>query len=552
MSDKKIRGILSNSQSGNINNAEDKALSVCETALSSSERRLRSMLELGRLIGLDLQLDDMLIQIASKAKEVMDADRFTILLYDSLKDELWTKMALEMEGKVLRTPSNVGIAGHCFHSGETVNVEDAYEDPRFFRYIDEMTGYKTKSMLCMPFFSRSGPPLGVIQLINKREGFFTAEDEELLRTFSNHAAVFIELAQLQKARIDALEEARKELERLNRAKGKALDHLSHELKTPLALIQGSLRVLKKKALFPLHKSSLEDFFTILDKYLSRLFDVQRESEKIILTYRQIEEENIVDEIEDLLKKLERSEADVPYDTKELWTTLKKILVSYVPRQKDEHTMVSLYPMTEDIIIGVRKNAPHRDLEISLFGDKKSSVIMDRGIVRDMIAGLVKNAVENTPDGGLIEISLNKENQDEVTVSVRDYGVGITEENQEYIFEGFFHTQDTTLYGSKKPYDFGAGGKGLDLLQMKIYGQRFRFNISLQSDRCVYIPTDNDPCPGRISLCPHITNREGCLASGGSTFCLTFPAMKEYLKFDRDKDSGLSVKGSIYDPKRSSG
>lgn len=531
----------------NTNNKIDNqgALLVCESALTASERRLRSMLELGQLIGLDLQLDEMLLQIASKAKTVMDADRFTILLYDPKTDELWTKMPLEVEGKVLRTPSRVGIAGHCFHTGETINVEDAYEDPRFFRYIDEMTGYRTKSLLCMPFFGRSGPPLGVIQIINKREGTFTVEDEEILRIFNNHAAVFIEIAQLQKARMDTLEESRKELERLNRAKGKALDHLSHELKTPLALIQGYLRILERKAGKRPDDGYLEKYLPILKHYLERLFDIQKESEKIIRTYREIENENIVDELERLWKKLETSGVKLPANTMDLRQVLKEWIAGYVPPGSRPHSLVDLYAAAERAVSEARTSAPQRDMEFCISGERGLNVLMDNGIIQEMIAGLLKNAVENTPDGGSIEISLERKER-VIDIAVRDSGVGITEENRENIFEGLFHTQDTDLYGSKKAYDFGAGGKGLDLLQMKIYGRRFGFSISVESTRCIYIPTDRDLCPGRISECPHVRDREGCLASGGSTFHLTFPIAPEYLKNGRNNHSGTS-KGSVHGP-----
>jgi hypothetical protein len=72
------------------------------------------------------------------------------------------------------------------------------------------------------------------------------EDETFLQTFGNNASVFIEMAQLQKARIDALEQSRKELEQVSKAKSRALDHLSHELRTPLAVVQGNVRILKRK------------------------------------------------------------------------------------------------------------------------------------------------------------------------------------------------------------------------------------------------------------------------------------------------------------------
>jgi len=501
-------------------------LLVCERALGTSERKLSSMLELGRLIGLDLNLDDMLTQIASKAKEVLEADRFNLLLYDPKTDELWTKMVFEIEGREFRTPSHVGLAGYALHTGQTVNVEDAHEDPRFFRYIEEAIGYTTKSMLCMPFFSRSGAALGVMQLINKREGRFTAEDEALLRMFTNHASVFIEIAQLQKERMDTLEESRRELERLNKAKGKALDHLSHELKTPLALIQGYLRILKRKISKQPQGASVLGYFDTLKHYMTRLFEVQRESEKIILAYREVEEENLVDELENLWKKIEGM--DIPIDTREHWQTLKECVGNYVPRDSGSESVFLLYPVAQKAITDARANAPHRDIEFRLSGDEQASIVMDVVVVRDMMTGLLKNAVENTPDGGLVEVSV-KEDERNVTVAVRDYGIGITEQNKEHVFEGFFHTQDTDLYGSKKAYDFGAGGKGLDLFQMKVYGRRFGFDISMTSSRCDHIPTDRDLCPGRISECRFVSRREACLEAGGTTFYLTFPAAKEYLR-----------------------
>ena len=74
----------------------------------------------------------------------------------------------------------------------------------------------------------------------------------------------------------------------------------------------------------------------------------------------------------------------------------------------------------------------------------------------------------------------------------DFGIGITKENQRRLFDGLFHTLDTELYASKRPYDFGAGGKGLDLLRAKVYGQRFKFDVSVGSQRCTGFP------PTRIS------------------------------------------------------
>jgi signal transduction histidine kinase len=150
--------------------------------------------------------------------------------------------------------------------------------------------------------------------------------------------------------------------------------------------------------------------------------------------------------------------------------------------------------------------------------------MDPRILEDILEGLLKNAIENTPDEGLIRILVEQKGQ-RVLLKVQDFGVGITEEDQEYLFDGLFHTQETELYSSKRPYDFNAGGKGLDLLRMKAYEHHLGFELSVVSRRCLHLQTRQDSCPGRISACPHCQGPEDCLSSGGSAFCVSFPVFE---------------------------
>jgi signal transduction histidine kinase len=139
----------------------------------------------------------------------------------------------------------------------------------------------------------------------------------------------------------------------------------------------------------------------------------------------------------------------------------------------------------------------------------------------VIDGLIKNAIENTPDEGEIEVFVKKKGEGSELV-VRDYGMGITEENQKRIFEGFFTTQETMSYSSKRPFDFNAGGKGADLLRMKIFSERYNFRIEMESSRCPCLPNGEDVCPGRISDCKFCKDRPGCHQTGGTTFTLFFP------------------------------
>ncbi len=452
-------------------------------------RKLHSLLELGQLIGLDLRLNDMLLQISQKACEVMEADRCSIFLHDPNADELWSTVAMGMEGKVIRIPSSIGFAGYCFQTGETVNLEDAYTDERFNREVDLKTGYRTRSVLCMPLYTRTGSRLGVIQLLNKKEDVFTKEDETFLGTFGNNASVFIEMAQLQKARIDALELSRKELEQVSKAKSRALDHLSHELRTPLAVIQGNIRIIKRKAQAQTPPFVKEELFQSLEKNLDRLSAIQYETDQIIRSHQEIE------------KGLSPEELDVRHS------------ISREP--------IDLRAFVGGMLENIKQQTGHRSVEVDFDCGENLTFTMDPKILEEIVAGLLKNAIENTPDEGIIRMVLEQKDQ-WLQIKVMDFGIGVTKENQRHLFDGLFHTLDTELYSSKKPYDFGAGGKGLDLLRMKTYAQRFGFDISVASQRCTHLPTDGDLCPGKISECPHCKSRNDCLNSGGSTFCVSFP------------------------------
>jgi PAS domain S-box-containing protein len=276
---------------------------------------------------------------------------------------------------------------------------------------------------------------------------------------------------------------------LRRAKDKVLHHLSHELRTPLSVIQGGIRILKRKTQVQTPPIVRGEIFDSLEKNMGRLSQIQRETDKIIRSYPEMEKSPHLDA------------PDIP------------------PSAGIES--ISLYSFAQKVLGEVEEEASHRDIQITLEGAKDLTLDANPGVFEGMFKGLLKNAIENTPDEGVIRIVLEQKAQ-WIQLKFMDFGIGITKENQRRLFGGLFHTLDTELYRSKKPYDFGAGGKGLDLLRMKVFSQRFGFDISVASQRCLYLPTDRDLCPGRISECPHCRVREDCFNSGGSTFCLTFP------------------------------
>jgi signal transduction histidine kinase len=490
-----------------------------QQTIADRDRKYQSLLELGQLIGLDLQIDGMLVQIAEKAAEVMGAERCSLYLHDPKSDELWTMVAMGMEGQVIRIPSRAGLAGSCFQAKEIINLEDAYADSRFNRDLDAQTGYRTRSVLCVPIYNRAGEPLGVIQLLNKKTGEFAPEDETFLRTFGNHAAVFIEIAQLQKARIEALELSQEELRRLNRAKDKTLHHLSHELKTPLAVVQGMIRILRRRAEASPSLDGKQGTFDTLERHLKRLLDIQQEADSILNSYQKVNADVLGGEFDRVWERLEEM-PEIPPDLVAQWHDLKSKVAQFIPTRSASLKRVSPLPIVEKVIEEEKRKAGHREIHFLVEGRKDLVILTDPGILEELLTALLKNAIENTPDEGVVRVFLERTGGN-VVLGVQDFGIGITEENRRYIFDGFFTTRETDLYTSKTPYEFNAGGKGLDLLQMKVYGRRFGFELSLESRRCAYLPSDRDLCPGRISLCAHCRRVEDCLASGGSTFRAVF-------------------------------
>ena len=161
--------------------------------------------------------------------------------------------------------------------------------------------------------------------------------------------------------------------------------------------------------------------------------------------------------------------------------------------------------------------------------------MHKDVLEKVCSGVLRNAIENTPDGGKVEVSARRDGK-KVLMQFRDYGVGITAENQKLFFTGFFHTLDTNYYTSKEPYQFNAGGTGADLLRTKVFSQRFGFGIDFESTRCPYIPGDADVCPGSISACTCVKNKSDCAATGGTTFSLTIPLIASRTTRRKERDS----------------
>ena len=166
-------------------------------SLPTKSDPLVSLVKISRSITALTDIDELLKVIAEETKNAMQADRCTVFLWDKDTDELWSKVALGIdESKEIRFPADKGLAGFVVKSGETVNIVDAYKDSRFNPEVDTKTGYKTKTILCMPITNNNKEIIGAIQVLNKIGGVFTANDEDLLIAIGGSASIALENAQL--------------------------------------------------------------------------------------------------------------------------------------------------------------------------------------------------------------------------------------------------------------------------------------------------------------------------------------------------------------------
>ncbi len=144
----------------------------------------------------EIDLGALLQKVMSEATRMLNAERATLFLNDEKTNELFSKVGLGLEASEIRLPNHLGIAGAVFTSRKTVNIPYAYADLRFNPSFDKKTGFFTRSILCVPVINKDGKIIGVTQVLNKRSGPFTAEDEARLKAFTAQVSIALENAKL--------------------------------------------------------------------------------------------------------------------------------------------------------------------------------------------------------------------------------------------------------------------------------------------------------------------------------------------------------------------
>ncbi|MDY6969945.1 MAG: GAF domain-containing protein, partial [Spirochaetota bacterium] len=165
-------------------NATGKAISNTINRLESIE----NIIEISKRIIHEKNIVNLFDNIRKLSAKALNADRTTVFIHDKENRELRSGPDLSDEKKEFRIPEDKGIAGEILRTQKILNVKDAYNNPHFNKAIDRQTGYETKTIIGAPLLDLDENLIGVIQVLNKKEGEFQKIDEHIIEILSSYIA----------------------------------------------------------------------------------------------------------------------------------------------------------------------------------------------------------------------------------------------------------------------------------------------------------------------------------------------------------------------------
>ncbi len=489
------------------------------TARKRAEQINQALFRIAQALYRFPRLDRMLEYITRQIQELIRVAGAMVILIDEQEQEFYIPVATYADGetgskmKEVRFPMDKGVAGHVYRTGEPLIVPDTAKSPFFYEQVDKQAQYHTKSMLDVPLRIQERM-IGVLCAVNKTEGVFDAADVDLLGAVANLVALPIENARIN----EALQRAYENVRGLNRAKEQVIHHLSHELKTPLSVLSASLGLLEKRLASGQDKA-LDRIMVRARRNLQRLLDMQYEISDMLREqdYRAYGMLSfLLEASRDMLVTL----AEVQPGSTRVPEVIQQAIDREFGHAEIACTEVALDQLVRQQLESLTPRFAHRRILIQTRLEPVAAVLIPAEVMEKIVEGLVRNAIENTPDQGRVTVVVRSGEKGPV-FEVQDTGVGVTAEKQQLIFNHYFAGGDAMTYASKAPFDFNAGGKGFDLLRIAIFSERYRFDTKMVSQRCRYIPADSDLCPGDIDRCEHCRKPADCEASGGTTMQIRF-------------------------------
>ena len=467
------------------------------------------------------KLGDLITFINKEIQKLISVEGSFIMLADKPKKQLYFLSAQyrdsesEKQFEKIRFPDNQGVSGRVYKSGKPLIIPDVSKCSFFLKRITNETDLNTNNMLSVPLKLKD-KTIGVVTVANKLHGEFDNIDTELLSMVSNTIALPIENARIH----EKLQKSYKELKALNHAKDKVVNHLAHELKTPISVLGASIKLLLKKYRAeglenPMIKNILERGL----RNLNRILEVQYEVEDLLRkkdfkAYMILSK--LVDACKDELAILIENETE----NTDILDRVNETIESVFGPQKMHAQKVFLDDYIPKLLKKLRPGFMHRKCLLNAQMDKTTPIYIPLEILEKITTGIIRNAFEYTPDNSKIDIIV-KQTANGPELIITDYGIGFSKEKLHLIFENYFAPPESIDYSTKNAYDFNAGGSGFDLLRIKIFSEFYNFKIEINSERCSLIPNDNDLCPGDIDLCQACAGQNGCFNSGGTSIHIQF-------------------------------
>ncbi len=486
----------------------------------------RIMFDISNALHTYHKLGDLVAIITAEIQKLVNVEGAFILLANRATDELYflppgSRTRLRQKIQKLRFPADQGVSGHVYKTGKPLLIPDIAQCDFYLRRVDEETDLVAKNMLSVPIRLKDRV-IGVVSVVNKLQGQFDDTDMDQLMMVASTVALPIENTRIH----EELEQSYADLKILNQAKDKVINHLAHELKTPVSVVDAAMKLLGRK--LEANGRCDKKTETIIERArrnLKRILEIQFEVEDL-LKKKQFTAYHILTRLIDasvdelaLLTETSARNLDQNADSAVMNAVRQAVESIFGPDRLTFQTILLDQYMTR-FLKRLSPDFTFRCLALETKLEKTDPIQMPEEILDIIVTGLIKNAVEYTPDGGKIEVHVQTRNHHPVLV-IKDHGIGFTTEKLRLIFENYFTPPDSTEYTTKQPFEFNAGGRGFDLLRIKLFSERFQFTLAIDSTRCSFIPADTDTCPGDIRRCAFCKTPDDCLNSGATTVTLTF-------------------------------
>ena len=459
-----------------------------------------------------------LIFIAREAQTLMHAHNAYFLLKEQQDKRLYSRCGVSgrsefsdslriVHPSIAQDPVGMRIFSGRAYMNNHINDENAFTHWRL-----TASGAILRNMVAVPL-SVENQIIGAMVLSDRIDGHFGDDDLTLLTSIAGLVAMPIE-----NARINAsLRESYEEIQTLNHAKDRIIDRLSHELRTPISILAASFEMLAGG--YVTDEVMNKRVIGRCQRNIARIVDMQYKLEDIISKPDQRVGSSLamlLDLCTEELETLVGVEGGAA-----IASHIRDFIDTFFSRRTLKAERIALNGFVASKIIELKPLFAHRRIDVQTDLEQDAdNVYLPVEILDKIVTGLVRNAIEYTPDGGLVRIRVLPKDQGPRLV-VSDYGVGITKENIRLINGQYFTTTDTYQYATGKPFDFNAGGRGLDLLRMKVFSERYPLKLSIKSERCRHILTSKKMCPGSIDRCVYCNSIKDCHQSGGSTFTVIF-------------------------------